>query len=149
MKRLAISTCIAAYFILLTGCDPVLCTIRAHPVIEDEEHRVLSFQLRVPGCDGPPNVVSYGVFTAALLENSTDTLDDFDLGTVRPCEIEDGNVSLAVQESGETRKFVLHRADDRWPRTLHLELFVPRDLDEMTTAWSAEPPPNREDADEN
>ena len=135
MRKLPV--CLSVASIGLVGCvpEPMVFTIRVRPEIAAVEERVLSLQLVTPTAAAPERVICHGVYTAALLEDSEDTLDDFLLGYVTPKELKKGDVRLIVQESGQSHIVRLQR-ERAGACKLNLSVTVPDDLSDIQATWS-------------
>ena len=122
--------------VALFGCipHPMSCTVRVRPEIGDAENRVLSVQMVTPSAVASERVIYHGVFTAAMLEASEDSLDEFLAGYATPGEVEKGEIKFVLQESGETRVLQLTKRASA-PR-IYVVIQIPPDLNRAKASWA-------------
>jgi hypothetical protein len=138
MKNLGLCATVACLGVIGCISDPMISTIRVRPEIAAADERVLSLQLVTPTAASPERVIYRGVYTAAVLEDSADTLADFRLGYARPDQLRNGNVKLVLQESGKSRVLELRRSE-AIAGMLYLDLIVPLELTDVEYEWSDGP----------
>ena len=137
MRALTLLTCLCLGG--LTGCmpHPKTHTVRMRAEISNVNERILSIQMVSSMALWPERVVSYGVFTAAQLESTDDSLADFFAGYASPNAVEHGEIKVTVQESGETSLLHLPPRESQF-----LELFatleVPVKLEEARIRWDTD-----------
>ncbi len=124
---------------MVSGCVWEMPTheIRVRPTIADVENRVLSFELVVPHAAWGELVVYHGIFTAAELKASQDTLKDFHAGYAHPAELEGGKVKLIVIEAGQTRVIQLPKRAGA-PHTLYISVTVAADVSRAEARWATD-----------
>lgn len=120
----------------IVGCipHPMIRTIRVRPEIVDVENRVLSIQMVTPSAAAAERVICRGVFTAALLEASTDSIDEFLGGYATPKELQKGDIRFVLQESGKTSVLRLAERASA-PSTVYVAVQIPSDLKNAKAAW--------------
>ncbi len=133
-------TCVAipvAGTIALFGCmpHPMICNVRVRAEIGMAEDRVLSVQMVTPSAVASERVICHAVFTAAMLEASQDSLDDFLAGHATPAEVMKGDIKVVLQESGKTRVLQLAERGSA-PQTVRVEIQIPPDLKNAKASWA-------------
>lgn len=118
------------------GCvaDPIVYHVRMRPEIVDVGDRAVSFQLITPSAAAPERVIYQGVLVSALLEASSDTLNEFGLGYITSGEWNRGPIKLIIQESGESQVFSIG-APPSGGTTVYVVASVPRLPEKAAVSW--------------
>jgi hypothetical protein len=120
--------------VLPCGCSFAMCEIRMQAKIEEVRERVLSVALSSKSGLDQERVFSYGVFTAAEIEGTDDTAQDFSLGLVTPSEIQRGTLRVWVREAGGEWSLPVPPRKDN-PCCGSLVLRLPRDVEQAEVTW--------------
>lgn len=128
--------------VTLVGCvaDPIVYHVRMRPEITNVDDRVISFQLITPSAANPERVIYQGVLVSALLEGSSDRLDEFGLGYITSGEWNRGPIKVIVQESGASQVFSIGAPpSSRDGTTVYVTASVPLLPDKAEIRWQAQP----------
>jgi hypothetical protein len=124
--------------VALVGCvtEPIVYRVRVRPEIVDVGDRAISFQLITPSAAAPERVICSGVLVSALLEASSDTLDEFGLGYIKSGEWNRGPIKVIIQESGESQVFSIGAPPSGGDgTTVYVAASVPRRPEPAAVRW--------------
>lgn len=124
----------------VVGCvaDPIVYRVRMRPEIVAVGDRAISFQLITPSAAAPERVIYQGVLVSALLEASSDTLDEFGLGYITSGEWNRGPIKVIIQESGESQVFSIGAPPSSGDgTTVCVVASVPRLPEKAAVSWQA------------